>query len=334
MYEDFWSQTKQQGECLIWTGAVNQDPIYGIYSLCGGRLIAHRRAYELAIGPLPSHSHVGRTCNNALCVAPKHLFLQNSIKELDIKRKITAQINQGSCWLWNGKAPKSIPTATGIKTLPRAIYEIYKETIPRGKEVIRSCSTDNCLNPEHLVLVDKASLGKSNSKLNLEQVQEIRKLAHTGNFGLIELSERFKTSRQTIYTIVYNLGWYDEDYVPPEKMPRHPRLCRKGHLLSEDNLIEGTRRCKACNELKEKKPKKTLEDRFWEKVYKNRDGCWDWTAYSHSGWGYLNIDRIPQLAHRIAWELINGKIPEGNKVKQKCNNTLCCNPEHLYLEEK
>jgi len=340
----FWSQTKQEGDCLVWTGAVNQEPTYGVFTALGGRLIAHRIAYELSIGPPPPHSHIGRTCGNPLCVAPKHLFLQNANKSLnpvvDAKRKIAAQVVQdGGCWLWKGKVPKCIQISTGLKTVPRAVYEVYCGEIPKGKEVARTCHTPECLNPEHLTLVNKSQLGKSNSKLTLEQVQEIRSLAHTGEYGLIELAEKFNTSRQTIYTIVYNVGWHDENYVPPAKMPRRRRFCRKGHPLSGDNLVvieSGVRKCKLCQVEIEfmRKPRKSLEERFWEKVHKSSDGCWDWTAYSYKGWGYFNIERVPQLAHRVAYELKNGPIPEGARVLHTCENELCCNPEHLYLDNR
>jgi len=340
----FWSQTKQEGECLIWTGQVNTEPVYGIFSALGGRLIAHRVAYELSIGPLPHHSHVGKTCGNPLCVNPKHLFLQNANKSqnpsLDAKRKILSQVvEKDGCWLWKEKPPKCIATSSGLKTLPRAVYEIYKGEIPRGMEVSRHCNQSECLNPEHLVLIDKSKLGKSNSKLNMEQVQEIRQLAHTGEYGLLELAEKYNTSRQTIYTVVYNLGWHDASYIPPAKMPRRPRFCRKGHAMSGDNVVtleSGVRKCRICKDEAEaaKKPRKSIDERFWEKVKKCPDGCWDWTAYSYNGWGYFNVDRVPQLAHRVAYELTNGTLPEGTKVKHTCNNDLCCNPEHLYLEDK
>ena len=38
-------------------------------------------------------------------------------------------------------------------------------------------------------------------------------------------------------------------------------------------------------------------------------------------------------AHRIAWELENGPIPDGMEVAHRCDVTCCCNPKHLFLTD-
>lgn len=72
----------------------------------------------------------------------------------------------------------------------------------------------------------------------------------------------------------------------------------------------------------------TPEDRFWPKVQKN-EGCWEWLA-SHDTRGYglfwLNGKWIG--AHRYAYELIVGPIPEGLELDHLCRNKGCCNPAH------
>ena len=70
--------------------------------------------------------------------------------------------------------------------------------------------------------------------------------------------------------------------------------------------------------------------RFWAKVRKS-DGCWLWQASTSVGYGQINIGGRPQRAHRVAWELTFGGIPDGLWVLHRCDTRLCVRPGHLFL---
>ena len=78
--------------------------------------------------------------------------------------------------------------------------------------------------------------------------------------------------------------------------------------------------------------------RFWQKV----DGgfglwgggesyCWEWTAArDKDGYGQFWLGGKPEKAHRIAFALHNGAIPEGLHICHSCDNPGCVRPSHLW----
>jgi hypothetical protein len=79
-----------------------------------------------------------------------------------------------------------------------------------------------------------------------------------------------------------------------------------------------------------------LEDRFMSKVVWNgdEDECWIWEGNKTStGYGRFRVGEKQVGAHRVAYELFVGPIPESfdvDHVKARgCRSRACVNPAHL-----
>lgn len=74
--EDFWSRVNKSDHCWSWTGRIT-DKGYGLarYTINGKRhgIRAHRLAYELTNGTIPTDMQVDHLCHNRSCVRPAHL---------------------------------------------------------------------------------------------------------------------------------------------------------------------------------------------------------------------------------------------------------------------
>jgi hypothetical protein len=70
-------------------------------------------------------------------------------------------------------------------------------------------------------------------------------------------------------------------------------------------------------------------DRFWARVEQG-PACWPWAGFrSPRGYGRFTIDGRGHQAHRIAYELVVGPIPDGLQLDHLCRNRGCVNPAHL-----
>ena len=77
---------------------------------------------------------------------------------------------------------------------------------------------------------------------------------------------------------------------------------------------------------------------FWVRVAaETASGCRLWLGtVDHGGYGYLSWRSARSRpgrssAHRLAWTLTYGQVPEGLYVLHRCDVPACVNPLHLFL---
>lgn len=75
--DDLLARTRPEGDCLVWTGAV-QSKGYGSVGVGNRRTaLVHRVMFEMAHGPIPDGHQVdhvkARGCRHRLCINPAHL---------------------------------------------------------------------------------------------------------------------------------------------------------------------------------------------------------------------------------------------------------------------
>lgn len=78
--------------------------------------------------------------------------------------------------------------------------------------------------------------------------------------------------------------------------------------------------------------------RFLDKVQRKENGCWEWTGgKNYAGYGvfrhgyHADGTRTLVRAHRFAYQLFVGEIPEGLVLHHRCGNRACVNPAHLEV---
>lgn len=74
-------------------------------------------------------------------------------------------------------------------------------------------------------------------------------------------------------------------------------------------------------------------EQFWLLADEDTSGCWEWVGRIRStlGYGYITVNRSMLMAHRVAWTLVRGPIPNNVTLDHLCRNRRCINPAHLEL---
>ncbi len=127
-------------------------------------------------------------------------------------------------------------------------------------------------------------------------------------------------------------------------VPLEQRECKHGHIGLYFINSKGHPECRGCIHLaharayrkKNPIPKPRLGpprtdpyERLMKRVVKQPNGCW--LAKSSKGW-YSQVSfgfRNNLMGHRVVYERLKGKIPEGMHLDHLCRVKNCVNPDHL-----
>nr|WP_202546322.1 HNH endonuclease signature motif containing protein [Streptomyces sp. SID2119] len=117
--------------CLLWTAHLKSSG-YGEFTAYGRRNVpAHRFAYELLVGPIPSGLHLDHLCRERRCVRPDHL----------------EPVTPGE----NVRRGEGVSAINARKTVcpqghPLSGENLYRK--PDGRRVCRACRRDREGGPE------------------------------------------------------------------------------------------------------------------------------------------------------------------------------------------
>lgn len=207
----------------------------------------------------------------------------------------------GPCWVWTGCVHKAtgyglFGARVGSRLVHRIAYQYVVGPIPKGLHLDHLCRRRLCLRPDHLEPVTPR--------------ENIRRGDQGAFWGYVPepIPAKPTLERSLVCT------------EPECERPVYKRTICRAHYrawLKDPSVVRPSQR--------------TPEQRFWSYVDKT-GSCWLWTGSVNAKTGYARFMAAPGRrmdAHRYAFELANGSIPEGHDVHHACHVRHCVRPDHL-----
>lgn len=95
-------------------------------------------------------------------------------------------IDSKGCWIWNGGRTTSTKYGCYVsRSAHRVFYEVYKGQVPKDWHVHHLCHTRLCVNPEHLLAIDR----REHNKLHRQLERKTCKHGHKMNSGNIYVTK-------------------------------------------------------------------------------------------------------------------------------------------------
>jgi len=246
------------------------------------------------------------------------MYIQNNDfwSHVDVK-------GEDDCWLWKGATSPNGFGVTGTKDKHYTAH-VYAWYLEHGefpeKQLQHTCSEKLCVNFRHL----KIRQAPPDEERFWEMVDRrgddecwpwLRKITKSRGTGAIRLSDgrtvqafkyvtELETGVKSVHDVFYN-------------------VCGDNSCCNPKHWKFGLRDGTAL---------------FWSQVKKtDDDSCWEWEGVvNEQGYGRFWNDGKHYMAHRFAWEAVNGPIPEGMNCLHKCDNPTCVRVEkgessHIFI---
>lgn len=225
IFAKFWDNVDKSSFCWNWIGYLDKTGL-PIIRVDGKEYRARRISLEIIGKDISPSNHIlPLVCRNKLCVNPEHLICGDEARFWAKVQKLS----EDECWVWTAYQDKNmygkfrLNNGDGIRAHVYS-WELYVgHSLPKnvGIEVCHKCDHPYCVNPNHLFLgtvldntEDKVNKGRQakgeklpQSKLNDNQIREIKTLYTTKQYTVQQLVSKFSVVRTTITSILRGKNW-------------------------------------------------------------------------------------------------------------------------------